>query len=112
MPWFFNGLTRSAWAGYAFAVAATGAAIVFRWEIGQLTGQWIPLSLCGLAVVLASLRWAGSGPGLAAVTLTMAWYVWASRGPGEWIHYLLYASAAGLIYVAGPAQEPRPQPGG
>jgi two-component system, cell cycle sensor histidine kinase and response regulator CckA len=94
---------KTAWAGYAFAAIATGALVVFRFELDQLIGSRISVPLCGLAAVFVCIWKAGTGPALFASALTTAWYVWDSHASGTdaWIHYAIYAAEAGVFCFYG-----------
>lgn len=94
-----NILSRSAWAGYVFAVFAAGAAVAVRWGTERLTGQQISLPLCGFAAVIVSIWRAGAGAGLTAAVLTSAWYLLLFHGAGGWINGVIYAGEAAAVCI-------------
>ncbi len=98
--------TQSVWTGYAFAVAAVGAAFVFRFEVDRLIGDTISLPLCALAAVFACLWITGLGPALLATVLTTAWYIFDFQtgnppAASATIHYALYVLEASLLCLFG-----------
>ena len=98
--------TNPAWAGYAFAVAVTGAMFVFRFEVNHLIGDTVSLPLCALAAVFTCLWCAGLRPALLATVLTAAWYIWdfQKQNPpviSASIHYALYVFEAGMLCLFG-----------
>ena len=97
---------RAIWTGYAFAIAAVGAAFIFRFEVDRLIGDTISLPLCALAAVFACLWRTGLGPALVAAVLTTTWYIldFQSGNPpavSATIHYAFYICEAGLLCLFG-----------
>ena len=95
-----NRKRNQAIASYAFAAVVTAAAFLFRFELNQLTGTLIPVSLCGMAAVIACAWRAGLGPASVAVALTTAWYLRDIRmGFQQWIHWAIYAGEVAVFCV-------------
>src|SRR5580704_17634277 len=106
MPATINRTSTPAWAGYAFAIAATAAVFVFRYEVDQLIGDTISLPLCALAAVFACLWCIGLRSALLATFLTTAWYVWDYQREhppvvSASIHYALYLFEAAMLCLFG-----------
>lgn len=94
------------WVGYSFAAVLSLAIAVLRFEVGNLTGLWLSVPLCGLAAVIASVWWVGTGPAFTAALLTTAWYVWDSKDvaagdPRLGIHFAMYLIETAIICISG-----------
>lgn len=72
---------RPLWVGYSFALSASALGMVAELYFQRFTGQQIPF-LFGFAAVIASAAWAGPGPGLAAILVTLVWASIFETQPG------------------------------
>jgi len=106
----FTDITRRepAWVRYSFAVTTCVLAVLLNLALSRFTSDPIYPFLSAFAAIIASAAWAGSGPGLMATALLVAWTAFdlsrqGGSNPGTFLRCLLFL-VEGVLLSLGSAR--------